>query len=144
MKALSIIQPWAWLIVAGHKDVENRDWENCVHLAVARRLIGQRIVIHASKKRDREEYELANVLQLEIARTGIPKDQLRFGAAIGTAKLVDVIDDEYPSPWAFGPIGLVLADPIEWPCAVPYKGALGFWEFPDELIPAVVAGGVRT
>jgi hypothetical protein len=24
--ALSIRQPWAWLIVHGHKDIENRDW----------------------------------------------------------------------------------------------------------------------
>lgn len=26
MKALSFKQPWAWLICAGYKDVENRDW----------------------------------------------------------------------------------------------------------------------
>ncbi|AWI90326.1 hypothetical protein C0214_19955 [Methylobacterium sp. DM1] len=26
VKALSIMQPWAWLIVNGHKDIENRDW----------------------------------------------------------------------------------------------------------------------
>jgi hypothetical protein len=26
MKELSIRQPWAWLIIAGHKDVENRSW----------------------------------------------------------------------------------------------------------------------
>ncbi len=26
MKALSVRQPWAWLIVNGYKDVENRDW----------------------------------------------------------------------------------------------------------------------
>src|SRR5438045_8559495 len=26
MKALSIRQPWAWLIVNGHKPVENRSW----------------------------------------------------------------------------------------------------------------------
>ncbi len=27
MKALSIRQPWAWLIVNGYKDVENRTWD---------------------------------------------------------------------------------------------------------------------
>lgn len=27
MKALSILQPWAWLIVEGYKDVENRTWK---------------------------------------------------------------------------------------------------------------------
>jgi hypothetical protein len=26
MKALSIRQPWAWLIIAGIKDIENRRW----------------------------------------------------------------------------------------------------------------------
>ena len=26
LKALTIKQPWAWAIVAGHKDVENRSW----------------------------------------------------------------------------------------------------------------------
>ena len=26
MRALSIKQPWSWLIVHGHKDIENRDW----------------------------------------------------------------------------------------------------------------------
>ncbi len=24
--ALSLRQPWAWLVVSGHKDVENRVW----------------------------------------------------------------------------------------------------------------------
>ena len=27
MKVLSVRQPWAWLIVNGHKDIENREWE---------------------------------------------------------------------------------------------------------------------
>jgi hypothetical protein len=26
VKALSIRQPWAWLIVTGYKDIENRSW----------------------------------------------------------------------------------------------------------------------
>jgi hypothetical protein len=26
MRALTIRQPWAWLIVHGHKDLENRTW----------------------------------------------------------------------------------------------------------------------
>jgi hypothetical protein len=26
MKALSLMQPWAWLMVNGHKDIENRNW----------------------------------------------------------------------------------------------------------------------
>ncbi len=41
MKALTIWQPWASLIVAGAKPFEFRGWR------APRSLIGQRIVIHA-------------------------------------------------------------------------------------------------
>ena len=50
MKALTIWQPWASLIVAGAKPYEFRGWR------APRSLIGQRIVIHAAaRKIDREE-----------------------------------------------------------------------------------------
>ena len=39
MKALSIRQPWAWLILHGGKDIENRTW--------ATKLRG-RVLIHAA------------------------------------------------------------------------------------------------
>src|SRR5436189_5084024 len=49
MKALSVRQPWAWLIVNGYKDIENRDW------ATKRR---GRIWIHAGlHKVTKPEYE---------------------------------------------------------------------------------------
>ena len=43
MKALSIMQPWAWLICAGHKDIENRSWSTGFRGPV---------LIHAGKKFD--------------------------------------------------------------------------------------------
>lgn len=50
MKALTIWQPWASLIIAGAKPYEFRGWR------APRSLIGQRIVIHAAaRKIDREE-----------------------------------------------------------------------------------------
>lgn len=50
MKALTIWQPWASLIVAGAKPFEFRGWK------APRSLIGQRIVIHAGAKLiDRKE-----------------------------------------------------------------------------------------
>ena len=50
MKALTIWQPWASLIIAGAKPYEFRGWR------APRSLIGQRIVIHAAaKKLDGEE-----------------------------------------------------------------------------------------
>ena len=45
MKIISVRQPWAWLIVQGYKDVENRTWAT-----------GYRghLLIHAGKKIDQE------------------------------------------------------------------------------------------
>ena len=48
MKALSIMQPWAWLIVNGHKAIENRTWRCHVRGP---------ILIHAGKKLDEDAAE---------------------------------------------------------------------------------------
>jgi len=45
MDALTLWQPYASLIVAGHKTIETRSWGG------PSKLIGQRLAIHASKKR---------------------------------------------------------------------------------------------
>ena len=44
MKAITIKQPWASLIVHGIKDIENRTW------ACPWKYIGHRVLIHASGK----------------------------------------------------------------------------------------------
>ena len=41
MKALSIRQPWAWLIVNGYKDIENRTWSTDFR---------GRVYVHAGRK----------------------------------------------------------------------------------------------
>jgi len=48
MKAISIRQPWAWLIVNGYKDIENRSWPTKFR---------GRVLIHASKGMTRAEYD---------------------------------------------------------------------------------------
>lgn len=45
MKALTVVQPWATLIVAGAKPYEFRSWRPPASM------IGQRIVIHAAKRK---------------------------------------------------------------------------------------------
>ena len=47
MRTLSIRQPWAWLIVHGHKDVENREWATDYRGP---------LLIHASKTAAKGEY----------------------------------------------------------------------------------------
>ena len=48
MKAITVRQPWAWLLIQGTKDIENRDWPTNVRGQVA---------IHAAKGMTRFEYE---------------------------------------------------------------------------------------
>jgi hypothetical protein len=48
MKALSIRQPWAWLIIHAGKDIENREWRTSFRGPV---------LIHASKTMTRADYE---------------------------------------------------------------------------------------
>ena len=42
MKAISVKQPWAYLICSGVKDIENRTWP------CPKKYIGKRVLIHAS------------------------------------------------------------------------------------------------
>jgi hypothetical protein len=48
MKAISLWNPWAWLIAHGHKKVETRGWCPPAFILKA----GRRIAIHAAKKWD--------------------------------------------------------------------------------------------
>ena len=44
MKALSIRQPWAWLIMVGRKDIECRAWKP------PKSIIGEEFLVHTGKK----------------------------------------------------------------------------------------------
>ncbi len=119
MKALSIRQPWAWLILNAGKDIENRDWPT--------RFRG-RFLIHASKGMTRDEYESADSL-LAIIEPAIelpPFEALERGGIVGTAMVVGCATESL-SPWFFGKYGFELRDALPLPFR-PYKGALGFFE----------------
>lgn len=134
MNAISVLQPWAWLLAAGHKDIENRCW--CPPVA----LIGQRIAIHASNRIVLDEYEWATEL-IEDERLGIELPStasITRGAVIGTAVIAEIVKRS-PSPWFVGPFGWRIEDPQLWPEPVPFRGRLGIWQFPDNLIPQEVA-----
>ncbi len=120
MKALSIRQPWAWLILHAGKDVENREWPT--------RFRG-RFLIHASKGMTSDEYfDVAYQLYGKIVLP--PFDKLERGGIVGSAELVACINDG-ASEWFYGPYGFILRDPTPLPFR-PYKGQLGFFEVPDE------------
>lgn len=107
LPALSIRQPWAWLIAQGIKDVENRTWVT--------KYRGP-LLIHASLKYDSDAAAFAS----EITDVPIPdKNHLVFGAVIGVCDLWEATREEAPncSPWYVGPAGLWLKDarPLERP-----------------------------
>ena len=115
MKALSVNQPWAWAIMHGGKDIENRDWSTNFRGTV---------YIHTGLKFD--ESGLLFVEEL-VGKTIPPADRPR-GAILGTVDIVDCVT-ESNSPWFFGRYGFVLENPKPiTPRAC--KGALGFFE-PD-------------
>lgn len=115
MKALSIQQPWAWLIVNGYKDVENRDWPT--------KRQGE-ILVHAGKKVDRNGYEW-----IKRSFPEIPLPELRdlpIGGIVGKVTITKCVT-KMESRWFFGRYGFVLAEAKPLPFS-PCKGALGFFE----------------
>ena len=122
MKALSILQPWAWLIVNGHKDIENRNWHT--------RFRG-RFIVHAGKKWGREQEEDLARVRSQFPHLVIP-DRFDVGGIVGAATITDCVNDS-ASPWFVGDWGFVLADPATCPL-VPYRGQLGFFDIPRVVL----------
>lgn len=116
MKALSIRQPWAWLVVNGHKDIENRSW---------RTTFRGRVLIHAGKQLCPHDYlnawEMAKDLGITIPKQG----ELQFGGIVGEATIIDCVQ-KHPSHWFFGDYGFVLKDQMTREF-LPCRGALGFF-----------------
>lgn len=124
MRTLSIRQPWAWLIVNGHKTVENRDWHTPFR---------GRFLIHAGSQMVQRDY-WATVDHLK-AELGIEVPhflELDRGGIVGAATLVDCVT-EMDNPFFTGPFGFVLADARPLPF-VECKGQLGFFSVPRDLV----------
>ncbi|WP_277963852.1 ASCH domain-containing protein [Pseudomonas sp. RIT-To-2] len=123
MKALSIRQPWAWLIIHGGKDIENRSWHT-KHRG--------RFLVHASKGMTRAEYNQATWVAGPLGVTIPQFEELQRGGIIGSIELVDSVDHS-DSPWYMGAKGFTLRNPqtLEF---MPRKGQLNFFDVPDELV----------
>ena len=124
MKALSIRQPWAWLIVNGHKDIENRGWPTNYR---------GNFLVHASKGCTNLEYEDACefVQDINPAICLPPLHRLERGGIVGMANLTDCVQ-AHSSPWFVGPHGFVVTNAYPLPFR-PLPGMLGF--FSTEPLP---------
>jgi hypothetical protein len=100
MKALSVRQPYAYLILKGIKRIENRTWSTNYRGPLA---------IHASLRwHDRSIDEIEATHRLCIPR------ELPLGGIIGVIDLVDVIEQSN-DPFFEGPFGFVLRNPRPLP-----------------------------
>lgn len=104
--ALSIRQPWAWLIVNGYKTVENRTWNT--HFR------GE-FYIHTGQTWGHEERHAVRVIQ-EETDIKLPSTY-DLGGIVGKAYLYDVKEalPKNMSFWFTGPKGFFLRDVEEIP-----------------------------
>lgn len=144
MKALSVRAPWWWAILHLGKDIENRDWHTNFR---------GKIYLHAGKfwkqsEIDQDIDDIAFILgdpgTRNVPLDGFPPENLRDGCGciVGTVEVVDCVQQS-TSRWFFGDYGFVLRNPIAFPRPIPFKGALGFFDVPDNLLapPAPQADG---
>lgn len=113
LRAISIRQPWAWLIVSGFKDIENRVWKT--------KRLG-RTLIHAAQQYDNDA-PTAWIEDLIGQRLPISMER---GAIIGEAVITGCVSS-HKSPWFFGPQGFVLCNQRQYYNPIPCKGRLSFF-----------------
>jgi hypothetical protein len=130
MKALTLTQPWASLVIAGVKRFETRGW---------RPPTTGRVAIHAGKGWT----GLDRAFAADLHRRGLlpDPDALPLGAVIGEATIVDYLatgsggarmlpalerelGDYTPGRWAWE-----LVDVVAYPEPIPARGMLGLWEW---------------
>lgn len=129
MLALSIRQPWAWLILHGGKDIENRDWPTKAR---------GRVLVHAAKGMTRDEWRHAWTFSHgtganpKAVADGVTFTTIERGGIVGSVEIVDCVTDS-ASRWFMGRFGFVLRDPLPLPF-IPWRGQLGFFEVPDDAL----------
>lgn len=140
LKAISIQQPWAWLIIrpdvlstqersrllhgASFKNIENRSWSTSHRGDLA---------VHVSQSYSKRLHiEHADIIYREFGIVLPPQEDMKVGGVIGVVKVLGCVR-ESPSPWFKGPWGMELADPrpVEF---VPMPGKLSLFEVPNEVI----------
>lgn len=109
MKALSIHQPWAWLILHAGKDIENRSWKTDFR---------GWFLIHAAKGMTESEYKDGMYhWDAEIVYSGKEygkhpaRESLERGGIVGIAECVDCVT-ESDSLWFMGKYGFKIQNAL--------------------------------
>jgi hypothetical protein len=172
VKALTVQQPWAWAIVHGGKDVENRTqaWSyrgplaihagarvserGCMSSLVVGAAVDEGISSGMLAADRRDEFVLGALLG-----GGIKVDPEHTQAIIGVVDLVDAHTAENgccESPWAEmscaelggrtrrDVVHLVLEHPRPLWKPIPAKGRLGLWNVTGDVLVELVGDGALT
>ena len=115
MKALTIRQPWAWLIVSGKKNIENRSWNTNYR--------GKFLVHAAAAFSTTPLEEIEDHFHVKLPQC----DEMLRGGIIGSCELVDCVT-EHRSKWFEGPYGFVLKN-AKLRRFERTGGKLGFWDY---------------
>lgn len=115
--ALSVRPVFAWLIVMGIKDIENRTWSTKFR---------GKFFVHASKSINLTDYDWVRIHVPSVYPLIPAPDKLPAGGIVGQVDLVDVVR-EHQSPWYMEDnYGFVLANAEVLPFT-PIRGKLGFF-----------------
>src|ERR1700755_999823 len=100
MKVIVIRQPWAWLIVNGFKDIENRSWVT--------RYRGP-LLIQASARRPTSA-DMDDFRRYARKRGASLPEEFDLGGIVGMVWVDDCVTRS-KSKWFEGPVGWVLSKP---------------------------------
>ncbi len=135
MKAISLLQPWATLVVRGFKTIETRNWGT--------KFRGP-ILIHASQGKAGSIFALEPHFKKYIPDF----TKLPFGAIIGQATITNVVSVEHLEmtddminrltmeekafgDYSEGRYALILEDYLQFDNPIPARGTLSIWEYPN-------------
>lgn len=120
MRCLAVRQPWAWALVAGAKDIENRTWGTDYRGPVIIQASSSKTVVNQFSR---------------IGDTELPTMPFAFSALIGVVDLVDVValhESLESNRWASGPFCWRIANARMFKEPIAAKGKLNLYKLPAD------------
>jgi hypothetical protein len=131
-RALTLYQPWAWLVASGHKDIENRP------PGFSHKSFRGEFWIHAGRHCDENEFDGAQELALShgiLLPVWSKRESYALGCIVGRAEVIDIIPPSnsgrawhFPHQWGFVLRNARVVEPV--PC----RGYQGFWRVPAPVL----------
>lgn len=138
MKAITVLQPWAWLLATGKKRCETRSWKTNYR--------GE-ILIHAGKKNMTYIMRQTFFEAMYMKQAGVFNTEMITEAIIGKANLVncvrideamrELIRKQHFDEYAFGYFSpgryaWVMENPVLFDTPIPARGYQGLWNWEAE------------